>query len=289
MRLGGRGTLPPAQPSNAHALSQRCQPLRSDDGTACWLGCHHRPGLPPLTRIRSHLPACVAGGVPHNSDMRFGVWCVSSRTDPTAPARPMLAARPDSGDRPVRTPLLRFPVPAALAGCPTSPGRRVPPVSPCRVSLSGRTLAAGVLRATGPMPYAAPRAGAGTALSRLPARLGESGRLQRRQGAPSRRGPGQVMRRWFSHTGVPLPAPRAKQPGRAWFSDGPDPTALWGSMLFAALLPSRVSRPLGLLGPTCPWPPTVPTGLGRGTTDISRASAMATRVRSKVGASRVGR
>jgi hypothetical protein len=86
MRLGGRRTLPPAQPEPAHALGQRCQPLRSGDGVAYWLGYH----------------------------------------------------LPNSGDRPVRAPLLRFLVPAALSGRPASLGRRVPPVCPCRVGLSSR-------------------------------------------------------------------------------------------------------------------------------------------------------
>jgi hypothetical protein len=93
---------------------------------------------------------------------------------------------------------------------PTGAARLPMPRRPLKPVLSR----AGVLRATGSMPFAASRAVAVTALSRWPARLDESGRLQRRHGSSSRCGPGRVMRRWFSRTGVTLPAPRARQPGR---------------------------------------------------------------------------
>jgi hypothetical protein len=215
MRLGGRRTLPPAQPEPAHALGQRCQPLRSDDGVAYWLGRDHRPGLPPLTRYRlspSQLRRRRRAAQLRRALRRL-VRVITHRPDRSGPSDARRQTQLRRQARPGASLEVSRPCSALWSSGesgPTGAARLPMPRRPLKPVLSR----AGVLRATGSMPFAASRAVAVTALSRWPARLDESGRLQRRHGSSSRCGPGRVMRRWFSRTGVTLPAPRARQPGR---------------------------------------------------------------------------
>lgn len=85
--------------------------------------------------------------------------------------------------------------------------------------------------------------------------------------------PGRVMRRRFSHTGVPLPASRADSLVRSASAMDQTRRRSW-DRCSSQLCSRRGWAGLSAFpGPHAFWPPTVPTCFGRGTTDISRASA----------------
>lgn len=164
MRLGGCRTLPPAQPEPAHALGQRCQPLRSDDVVACWLGRDHRSGLPPWTRY------CLSP-----SHMRRGRRAAHLRRALRRPVR-VITHRPDhtgpSGAR-RQTQLRRQARPGASHEVPR----------PCSARwLSGESGPAGTTRP--PMPRRPLKPAQSHA-----AFCGQPARCRSRRLAPSRRRP----------------------------------------------------------------------------------------------------